>query len=559
MTTSIVSIDNSTSKIQVGGVDSFSFSSNGIITGLNFTQSGSGATERTVQAKLRDMVSVKDFGAVGDGVTDDTTAIQAAFTAIRTAGGGSIYFPSGTYIVDRSIRIGSKTRAYGAGASSIIKAKQSGYAGANGGTYATQNCQLFQNYNFSASSLTDSDIVVEDLAFDWGTVTIAGGGAHSISMRYVDRVTVRGVYSIKGENVTALLACRDTLTENCVGLNNSNCFFDHWDAAGTACVTNCTGRVTSGTIQQGIQFTGTGSFAEDLSSADCVVMGCSLYGIRASGSSSAIISNANDPGSSAYRFRSIGNYIEDSDQGIVFAGTGGQHLSMGDTLRTVTKLPIFIQNDGTAAPSNCRVIDPHLIDCSNLAGNVAMVSIAAANCVVRGLKVTNTGAASYQQIAYLTAGSSGCIVQIETAASGTSGRIQNDGTNNTVVDQTLFSDIAALDSAWTAYTPTISATSGSFTTVSGSGRYKQIGKTVWFKATATITTNGTASGTLLMSLPATAQAANAAFGTGRDATAGGLCLWFNASTSNAYVQTTGGAYPGADGRSISISGTYETA
>jgi hypothetical protein len=43
------------------------------------------------------LVSVKDFGAVGDGVTDDTAAIQAAGTASN-----SLYFPKGTYKVNFS-------------------------------------------------------------------------------------------------------------------------------------------------------------------------------------------------------------------------------------------------------------------------------------------------------------------------------------------------------------------------------------------------------------------------------------------------------------------------
>lgn len=48
---------------------------------LTFTQSGTGATARTVDSKLKDTVSPKDFGAVGDNSTDDTAAIAAARTA----------------------------------------------------------------------------------------------------------------------------------------------------------------------------------------------------------------------------------------------------------------------------------------------------------------------------------------------------------------------------------------------------------------------------------------------------------------------------------------------
>lgn len=63
---------------------------------VSYTPAGTGAVTTNVQAKLRQYVSVKDFGAVGDGATDDTAAIAAAETACL-ASGQSLYFPAGTY------------------------------------------------------------------------------------------------------------------------------------------------------------------------------------------------------------------------------------------------------------------------------------------------------------------------------------------------------------------------------------------------------------------------------------------------------------------------------
>lgn len=67
-------------------------------TKLSFTQNGTGAIAQTVQDKLEEYISVKDYGAVGDGVTNDTAAIQAALTYASGKQIG-IYVPGGRYLV----------------------------------------------------------------------------------------------------------------------------------------------------------------------------------------------------------------------------------------------------------------------------------------------------------------------------------------------------------------------------------------------------------------------------------------------------------------------------
>lgn len=57
------------------------------------------AVPETVIKAVLAVYNVRDFGARGDGVTDDTKAIQAAINAAHNAGGGSVYVPSGLYIL----------------------------------------------------------------------------------------------------------------------------------------------------------------------------------------------------------------------------------------------------------------------------------------------------------------------------------------------------------------------------------------------------------------------------------------------------------------------------
>ena len=72
----------------------------------NFTATNPGAgTSRALNSKLSDVVSVKDYGAYGDNSHDDTAAINYTIAAVQNTGGGTVYFPAGTYKVSAPITI----------------------------------------------------------------------------------------------------------------------------------------------------------------------------------------------------------------------------------------------------------------------------------------------------------------------------------------------------------------------------------------------------------------------------------------------------------------------
>lgn len=77
---------------------------------IGWIQAGTGAVLRTVRDKLRERISVKDYGATGDGVTDDTVAIQACYTANP---GKLIFWPNGVYLVSAVINVATNTATLG--------------------------------------------------------------------------------------------------------------------------------------------------------------------------------------------------------------------------------------------------------------------------------------------------------------------------------------------------------------------------------------------------------------------------------------------------------------
>lgn len=154
---------------------------------LDFLQSGTGAVARTVESKMRDFVSVKDFGAVGDGVADDTAAIQAAINAALPR--GTVFFPLGFYKVSNTITID------GAGSLGLIQLCGVGALGNGSVIQATSGLT-----NKTLFSFNDSTSTVKNLS-----ITVSGA-------------TNATAIEFKGDNNNGYEAVED-------------CFFSNWTSA----------------------------------------------------------------------------------------------------------------------------------------------------------------------------------------------------------------------------------------------------------------------------------------------------------------------------------------
>ena len=180
-----------------------------------------------VKNKFREFVSVRDFGAVGDGVTDDTAAIQAALNAAKGAdntGAGrsvfSLYFPSvsnGFYkITDTLVIDGTHGLViYGDGA--LTK------RGANNATirwYGTKSKPVFQvKGGTGIPSNPNFYITIRDLTISGYRTRLPRKGKMPVDL------ALSGIHfgNLKGENDNTM--CRRAIVEN---VQISNCRFGIW-------------------------------------------------------------------------------------------------------------------------------------------------------------------------------------------------------------------------------------------------------------------------------------------------------------------------------------------
>ncbi|MCC6598431.1 MAG: hypothetical protein IT559_06545 [Alphaproteobacteria bacterium] len=129
-----------------GNGDPVAVSLEGAMAAPDFTPYGSGAATRTSHDKFSDFVSVKDFGALGNGLADDTAAIQNALQAHD-----AVFIPAGEYMTSGTITLTARQSLIGCGQFSVIKANAA---------------------TFNVLELTEDFITVQNLRIEGGLAGI---------------------------------------------------------------------------------------------------------------------------------------------------------------------------------------------------------------------------------------------------------------------------------------------------------------------------------------------------------------------------------------------------
>jgi polygalacturonase len=164
-----------------------------------------------VRSRGTTVISVKDKGAVGDGIHDDTAAIQAAINALPSTG-GTIFVPAGTYLIDTTKKINLRSlMLLQMDPAAILKAKTSSVSRA---------------YILYANGKTDVEIAGGQLLGERDThkylTTSTDEWNHGIQLLNCKRVTVRDLRISKctGDGICVGGGSSDVVVENIVSTQN---------------------------------------------------------------------------------------------------------------------------------------------------------------------------------------------------------------------------------------------------------------------------------------------------------------------------------------------------
>lgn len=573
----------------------------------------SAATVDPTCAGVTTGLNVKNFGATGDGVTNDTTAINNALTA---ASGKSLLFPCGTYLVSSINAIPISTALIGeAFQCAIIKTNSAtldvitistGYVTIDNlsiqssvtrsaGSYINinnvngwvrvSNFSLqapFIGINIGTSSTVifiDHGEILNAVAATGNSIIISGGNPVKISKVIMNNSAGARPFShiqipvspgeITLDNIEAINAINNLYIapgngQTVTSLKSINSWFDH-----------------AGNYNMIVTPTGTGVFQRS-----------SFVG---SWFGTSGIANINLDGTGTKVIDGItftDNDYLDSPFGLAAAGPGVKNLQVtGGKFAGLTTSAIQLDGITSASINDARIgqsagFGVNLVgitllnatDNISIGGNDLRANTTAVTNTASGTNIIFNCNLGYNPCSFPTGLVQGDLTYTS-ATNGIMSRLAKDTnatrylantgtTNNPAWAQVNLANGVTgtlpvanggwgdAGTAWASYTPSLSCTVGTLTSATATGKSKTVGKTTFVSITISITTLGTCATQIIASLPNTTQ--NITVLVARETTIGNMGSGSAAAgTTSVGITKYDATFLGGNGQSITVNGVYE--
>jgi len=530
--------------------------SNATAVNIPYENSASGAVVTTVQAKLAETVSVKDFGAVGNGVADDTVSVQAAFDANPNK---TIFFPAGTYKLSSSVIL----------------------TNASGRNFQGAICGDNANITFStAGNTSDTDATMQRGFAAYPTLNAAGGDITGLRKVQISGLNITGplngvsIYLANSQDVTLRNISTTTsrygvVTECCINTGFYDCVFEDYKNAGVGMLMlSDTSRVWYGSSVTPLL-----TYWND----SPLFQKCDFKNSLLTQPLAHIL----DHGSQAESVRSIGGCLLYSrwDGSGTFISTqygilarNAQWHSFGSNWTENVSYPIRILEEasieGTGNVAGVAGAQPSgTYSLTNFPDGYSYSARITGWWFARAFEAINIS--GVRGVAYVGNNVDQLMqnggVHLKSISTSSAGKVIDHGDSIVAPSgsYTYSSFVTAVRidgvAQWTTWSPTLTASSGTITAYTiNSAKYLQRGKEIQIRLDATITTNGTAASALLSTLPVSAIT-NGGVLAGREDVVSGKMLQGKVSGSTLTILNYDNTYPGADTARIVLSGVYESA